>query len=138
MDIQDGISIENKEVWVEGDKIAFAGAPSDELLKNTLFEKEYDLEGSLLMPSFKNAHTHSAMTFLRSYADDLPLHDWLFKQVFPMEAKLTDEDVYWFSKLAILEYLTSGITASFDMYFEPDAYFKANTCLLYTSDAADE
>lgn len=127
MDIQDGISIENKEVWVEGDKIAFAGAPSDELLKNTLFEKEYDLEGSLLMPSFKNAHTHSAMTFLRSYADDLPLHDWLFKQVFPMEAKLTDEDVYWFSKLAILEYLTSGITASFDMYFEPDAYFKANT-----------
>ena len=58
----------------------------------------------------------SAMTFLRSYADDLPLLDWLEKQVFPMEAKLTPDDVYWLSKLAIMEYLTSGITANFDMY----------------------
>ena len=114
------------EVWTEGDKIAFVGNPTDEQLKNTAFEREIDLEGDLLMPSFKNAHTHSAMTFLRSYADDLPLHDWLHKQVFPMEAKLTGEDVYWFTKLAILEYLSSGITASFDMYFELDDYVKAN------------
>ena len=56
----------------------------------------------------------------------MPLQDWLFKQVFPMEAKLKGEDIYWLSKLAILEYLTSGITASFDMYFEPDDYVKAN------------
>lgn len=118
--------IEKKEVWTDGSKISFVGAPTDEQLKNTVFDKEYDLDGDLLMPSFKNAHTHSAMTFLRSYADDLPLQDWLFQQVFPMEAKLTGEDVYWFTKLAILEYLSSGITASFDMYFELDDYFKAN------------
>lgn len=128
MDMTNGsLEIFEKEIWVEGDKIAFNGIPTDEQLKNAAFEREYDLDGDLLMPSFKNAHTHSAMTFLRSYADDLPLQDWLFKQVFPMEAKLTDEDVYWFSKLAVLEYLTSGITASFDMYFELDDYFKANT-----------
>lgn len=114
------------EVWVQGDRIFFAGVPEDELLKTTKFEREIDLDGNLLMPSFKNAHTHSAMTFLRSYADDLPLHDWLHKQVFPMEAKLTGEDVYWFTKLAILEYLSSGITASFDMYFELDDYVRAN------------
>ena len=89
-------------------------------------KKEYDLNGDLLMPSFKNAHTHSAMTFLRSYADDYPLQEWLFEKVFPMEAKLTGDDIYWLSKLAILEYLTTGVTASFDMYFEPDYYVRAN------------
>ncbi len=117
--------ITEQEVWVDDDKIFFIGNPTNEQLKATEFDREYDLEGNLLMPSFKNAHTHSAMTFLRSYADDLPLQDWLFQQVFPMEAKLTGEDVYWFSKLAILEYLTSGVTASFDMYFELDDYYKA-------------
>lgn len=126
MTLESGCDIEKKEVWVEGDKIAFVGVPSDEQLKSAAFEKEYDLNGDLLMPAFKNAHTHSAMTFLRSYADDLPLQSWLFEQVFPMEAKLTGEDVYWFSKLAILEYLTSGVSASFDMYFELDDYVRAN------------
>lgn len=127
LDMNGPAEIEEKEVWVQDGKIVFVGLPSDQLIKSTEFEKEYDLEGNLIMPSFKNAHTHSAMTFLRSYADDLPLQDWLFKQVFPMEAKLTGEDVYWFTKLAVLEYLTSGITASFDMYFELDDYFKACT-----------
>jgi 5-methylthioadenosine/S-adenosylhomocysteine deaminase len=124
--MQSGTDIFKGEVWVDGSRIAFVGNPTDEALKTAAFEKEYDLEGNLLMPSFKNAHTHSAMTFLRSYADDYPLQQWLFEKIFPMEAKLTGDDVYWLSKLAILEYLTSGVTASFDMYFEPDFYVKAN------------
>ena len=127
MTLDGSCAITDSEVWTEGDKIAFVGKPTDEQLKSTAFDREIDLDGNLLMPAFKNAHTHSAMTFLRSYADDLPLQDWLFTQVFPMEAKLTGEDVYWFSKLAILEYLTSGVSASFDMYFELDDYVKANT-----------
>lgn len=125
----DGICVNEPgagEVWTDGDKIAFVGAPTDEQLKNTVFEREIDLEENLLMPSFKNAHTHSAMTFLRSYADDFPLREWLFVKVFPMEAKLTGEHIYWLTKLAILEYLTSGMTASFDMYFNPDEYVQAN------------
>lgn len=124
--MKNGIEIEDLEVWTDKDKIAFVGTPDNEALKNTAFEREIDLEGNLLMPSFKNAHTHSAMTFLRSFADDMPLQDWLFKQVFPMEAKLKGEDIYWLSKLAILEYLTSGVTANFDMYFEHDDYVKAH------------
>lgn len=115
---------ENTEVWVDNDKIAFVGK-ADEVQNKPNFEREYDLKGNLLMPSFKNAHTHSAMTFLRSYADDMPLQNWLFDRVFPMEDKLTGEDVYTFTKLANLEYLTSGITASFDMYFYLDEYVKA-------------
>ena len=68
------------------------------------------------MPGFKDAHTHSPMTFLRSYADDMKLQEWLFDKVFPAEAKLTEDDIYWLTKLAVMEYLTSGITSSFDMY----------------------
>lgn len=90
------------------------------------WDREIDACGNLLMPGFKNAHTHSAMTFLRSYADDLPLLDWLNHQVFPMEAKLEGDDIYHLSKLAILEYLTSGITANFDMYFQPELIARAS------------
>lgn len=105
------------EVWVEGNKIKFAGTKEEACkLQKITFDREIDCEGNLIMPGFKNAHTHSAMTFLRSYADDMSLQDWLYKQVFPMEAKLTSEDAYWLSTLAIMEYLTSGITANFDMY----------------------
>ena len=123
--MENGIESEEIEVWTDKDKISFVGKPDSEQLKKASFEREYDLKGNLLMPSFKNAHTHSAMTFLRSYADDMPLQDWLFQQVFPMEAKLDGEKVYWLTKLAILEYLTTGCTAAFDMYFELDDYVKA-------------
>ena len=66
------------------------------------------------------------MTFLRSFADDLPLQDWLNTQVFPMEAKLNEEHIYHLSKLAILEYLTSGITSNFDMYLTPDSIVQSS------------
>ncbi len=111
------------ELWTNGDKIAYVGAPRED---RPVFEREIDLRGDLVMPGFKNAHAHSAMTFLRSYADDLPLHSWLFDKVFPLEARLTPEAVYAFTRLAILEYLTSGVTASFDMYFHREAYAQAN------------
>ena len=124
--LANGFEITDGEVWVDNDKISFVGNPSDDELKAQDFEREIDLDGNLLMPSFKDAHTHSAMTFLRSFADDMPLQDWLTKQVFPMEAKLKGEHIYTFTKLAILEYLSSGITASFDMYFKLDDYVKAN------------
>ncbi len=122
----EGFDITVAEVWIDKDKISFVGNPTQKELEEQFFEREIDLDGNLLMPSFKNAHTHSAMTFLRSYADDMPLKDWLTKQVFPMEAKLKGKHIYTFTKLAILEYLSSGITASFDMYFKLDDYVKAN------------
>ena len=78
------------------------------------------------MPGFKNAHAHAGMSFVRSYADDVPLQPWLFEQIFPLEAKLTPEAVYAFTKLSILEYLTSGITAGFDMYYFREAIAQAS------------
>ena len=82
------------------------------------WDQEIDAGGNLVMPGFKDAHTHSAMTFLRSYADDMKLQEWLYDKVFPAEGKLTEDDVYWLTRLAVLEYLTSGITSSFDMYMK--------------------
>ena len=106
------------EVWIENDEIAYVGEMRG--TEDRTWDKEIDGQGNLLMPGFKNAHTHSAMTFLRSYADDLCLDEWLYKKVFPAEAKLTGEALYWFTKLAVMEYLTSGITAAYDMYFHVD------------------
>ncbi len=57
----------------------------------------------------------------------MPLQQWLSEQVFPQEDKLTGEHIHWFTKLAILEYLAGGITAAFDMYFEPEAVASAAT-----------
>ena len=117
-------SVFRGEVWTDGGRIAYAGAPRAGELPE--FEREIDLNGDLVLPGFKNAHAHSAMTFLRSYADDLPLQSWLFDKVFPLEDRLTPEAVYAFTRPAVLEYLSGGITASFDMYFHRDAYARAN------------
>lgn len=106
------------EVHVIDDKITYVG--ESRYCKND-FDEEIDCELNLLMPGFKNAHTHSGMSVLRSLADDLPLGDWLNNAIFPVEAKMTPEDIYTMSKLSCLEYLTSGITACFDMYLTPES-----------------
>ena len=124
----DGIYVLHGEIWVEGERIVYCGEGED-VSKGAVFDREIDLKGNLVLPGFKNAHTHSGMTFLRSFADDLPLSDWLHQQVFPMEAKLTTDDIYTLSKLGILEYLTSGITANFDMYVNSDAIAQASVDL---------
>ena len=114
------------EVWVVEDRIIFVGTKEEgrDYCNNhqetiLVWDREIDCHGNLLMPGFKNAHTHSAMTLMRSKADDLPLQDWLGTQIFPIEAKMTGEDIYYLSKIAILEYLTSGITSVFEMYLTP-------------------
>ena len=111
------------DVYVKGDSIYKIGKCDEKA------DSIYDLNGNLLMPSFKNAHTHSAMTFGRSLADDLPLQSWLSDEIFPREAKLESRDIYDLSMLAFLEYLTSGVSACFDMYYHPDMMAKASTDL---------
>lgn len=111
----------NGELWVKDEKIIAVGAAVEGHTADIVI----DAKDKLIIPGFKNAHTHSAMTFLRSYADDLPLKKWLFEKVFPAEDLLSEEDVYWFTKLAILEYISGGTTACFDMYYFRDAVAKA-------------
>ncbi len=122
--MEEGKDIFQGEVRIRDERIEYVGEEKrDEAVPS--FDEEIDCGGNLLMPGFKDAHTHSGMTLLRSYADDLPLDKWLNQQVFPIEAKMTGEDVYELTKLAVLEYLTSGITAVFEMYLTPDTIAKA-------------
>jgi 5-methylthioadenosine/S-adenosylhomocysteine deaminase len=112
------------EIWIKNEKIVRVLTGMERIVSEPngiCWDIQVDCEGNLLMPGFKNAHTHSAMTFLRSYADDLPLEKWLNEKIFPMEAKLTPEDIYELTRLAVLEYLTSGVTSIFDMYVNPEA-----------------
>lgn len=120
------------ELWVKDEKIVYV--PNEEELDREMrgedfpkitWDRQIDCEGNLLMPGFKNAHTHSAMTLMRSLADGMPLDKWLHEKIFPTEEKLTFEEIYQFTKLAILEYLSSGITSIFDMYLMPEATAKA-------------
>ncbi|MDE5973298.1 MAG: amidohydrolase family protein, partial [Eubacterium sp.] len=122
--LNNSFDITNEEVWTDGNKIIYIGDEKPDC--STEFEREIDLQGNLLMPSFKNAHTHSAMTFARSYSDDMPLHEWLYDKIFPLEDKLTADDIYKLSRIAFLEYLSSGISACFDMYYFPEALAKAS------------
>lgn len=110
------------DLVVDGNRIVYIGNSGSKLGP---FDRVVLCNGNVLMPGFKNAHNHSAMTFLRSYADDLALREWLYNWVFPIEAKLQPSDVYHFSKLAFAEYLTSGITANFDMYYFPKEIARA-------------
>ncbi|MBO4855904.1 MAG: amidohydrolase [Bacilli bacterium] len=101
---------------VKDDRIAYIGS---ELPEDKDIDEIIDCDGNLLMPGFKNAHTHSAMSFLRSKTDDHTLQDWLFNVVLPREALLQPGDVYELAKISFLEYLSGGITACFDMYYSP-------------------
>lgn len=121
--MEEGRGIFRGEVWIRGGRITdvkvYDGEEKDTGSREAQpggWDEEIDAGGNLIMPGFKNAHTHSPMTFLRSYADDMKLQEWLFDKVFPAEAKLTPDDIFWLTKLAVLEYLTSGITSAFDMY----------------------
>lgn len=77
------------------------------------------------LPAFINGHTHAAMTLFRGFADDMPLKQWLEEKIWVLEAKLTEEDVYWGTKLACLEMIKNGVTVFNDMYWHFEATARA-------------
>ncbi len=91
------------------------------------FDNAYVIDGKnfIAVPGMVNTHTHAAMTLLRSYADDMILMDWLQNKIWPAEANLTGDDVYWGTKLAIIEMIKSGTTTFADMYFFMDRVAEA-------------
>jgi len=76
-------------------------------------------DGLALIPGLVNGHGHAAMTLLRGYGDDLPLMQWLETRIWPAEARLTGDDVYWGTRLACLEMVRAGTTRFWDMYWFP-------------------
>ncbi len=73
-------------------------------------------EGKAVIPGFVNGHTHAAMSLARGWGDDMPLEQWLHEKIWPYEAHITEEDVYWGTKLACLEMIKTGTTCFSDMY----------------------
>jgi 5-methylthioadenosine/S-adenosylhomocysteine deaminase len=88
-------------------------------------EAALDAAGAILVPPLTNGHTHAAMTLFRGSGGDLPLMPWLEERIWPVEARLEPEDVYWGTRLACLEMIRSGTTRFWDMYWHPDATARA-------------
>jgi len=113
---------ENKlvDVFVENGKINEIGSEIKKEADKVIYGKE-----KILYPAFSNMHTHAAMTLLRGYADDLPLMVWLQEKIWPLESKMTEEDIYIGTKLACLEMIKTGTTLFTDMYWYVDAAYQA-------------
>jgi len=109
---------EPRSIFVEDGRIAALGEgrPADRTI---------EAAGLYAFPSLKNGHTHSAMTLLRGYGDDMPLMKWLEERIWPAEAELSEEDVYHGTRLALLEMIRGGTTYLADMYWHRDAVARA-------------
>ncbi|MCD6383145.1 MAG: amidohydrolase [Thermoplasmata archaeon] len=103
--IEDGKIVELGEVKVEAERV---------------FKGNY-----VLSPAFYNTHTHAAMTLFRGYGDDMELQEWLTTKIWPKEANLREEDIYWGTRLAAIEMIHSGTVAFADMYFYVEAVGRA-------------
>ena len=115
--------IKNTNIAIKENQIYFIGTDEEKLWE---FKADYVIDGrnKLAMPGLVNTHTHSAMTIMRNYANDLPLEEWLFNHILPVEAKLTEEDIYWGTMLAIAEMIKTGTTTFTDMYYHMDTVAK--------------
>ena len=118
-----GARLEGESVGLrcEGGRIAELGpevapAAGDEVV---------DGSGLALVPGLVNGHTHAAMTLFRGYADDLPLMEWLEKHIWPVEKRMSDDDVYWGTRLACLEMIRTGTIRFWDMYWHAHAAARA-------------
>lgn len=112
---------ETKDIFVEENRIKKIG-------KNINLRAKEKIDGKkekAILPGLINCHTHAAMTLFRGYGDDLPLKEWLENKIWPLEFKMTSDDIYWGTKLAILEIIKSGTTCFNDMYWMGDTMIQA-------------
>ena len=124
--------LQNGYLGIDGDRIDYIGTEPPALA----YDETRDMTHTLLLPGLVNGHTHTGMSLLRGLGSDLPLKEWLFDTVFPVEDRLTDEDLKIGMELAMLEMLSSGTTAFTDMYMGAgytaqavlDAGMKSNLC----------
>ncbi len=115
LDLENEKIIEDAEIFIEGNLIKKIG-------NNLQIKASEVIDGNFLLmtPGFVNGHTHLGMSYFRNYADDLKLMDWLENEIWPIENKLTADDIYWSSLLSICENIKSGVTNFCDMYYEMD------------------
>ena len=116
-----GTVIRDGGVAIRENRIEAVG-PAAELSARYPAARRLDASGRIVMPGLVNAHTHVPMTLFRGVADDLDLEGFLYKRIFPLEARFVDEEfVRWGTRLACLELLRGGVTTFADMYYFEDA-----------------
>ena len=106
------VCLKNGYLGIDGDTIDYL----DTEPPREAYDEVRDMTGKLLLPGLVNGHTHTGMSLLRGLGSDLPLKEWLFDTVFPVEDRLTDEDLRIGMELSLLEMIASGTTAFTDMY----------------------
>ena len=111
----------NMYVGVRGKYIEYVS----DVMPDADYGEVYDGAGRVMLPGFVNSHSHSAMSLMRGYGENMALSDWLNKKIFPFEDKLTGEAVYWASLLAMAESVRFGIVSSTDMYYFCDQVAEA-------------
>lgn len=111
-----------QDILIEGNKIKKIGEVKKEEIENA---EIIDGKNKIAIPGLINTHTHIPMTLFRGVADDLPLMEWLNNYIWPMEAKLNEEIVYWGTLLGCIEMIRSGTTTFNDMYFFLEGIAKA-------------
>jgi 5-methylthioadenosine/S-adenosylhomocysteine deaminase len=112
---------ERVRMRVEDGTIAELGQPVDPRPGDEVLEAD----GMAIVPGLVNGHTHAAMTLFRGHGNDLPLMRWLQEVVWPTEARLDAEDVYWGTRLACLEMIRTGTVRFWDMYWHPASTVRA-------------
>ncbi|MDR0985810.1 MAG: amidohydrolase family protein [Mycoplasmataceae bacterium] len=106
------ILIHNKKIIEVGKNIKISGT------------KVINATNKYVLPGLINCHTHIPMNVFKEAVDGYSLQDWLTKVIWPIEDKLTNNDMYWFTKLGVMESLISGVTTINDMYFKTDQIIK--------------
>lgn len=118
---EDFLLEENCNVGIKNGKIDYIGK---EMPKES-YGEVYEGNNRLAIPAFTNAHAHTPMTLLRGYGENMGLQDWLFQKIFPFEAHLTEEAVYYGTLLGIGEMFRGGTVAATDMYMKGITIIKA-------------
>ncbi len=134
--------LKNGYLGIDGDRIDYLGTEAP----REAYDEVKDMTGKLLLPGLVNGHTHTGMSLLRGLGSDLPLQNWLFDTIFPVEDRLTDEDLRIGMEVSLLEMIASGTTAFTDMYMSPGytaravaaSGMKANLCRPLQSFDPDE
>lgn len=110
------LRFEAKDILIENGKIAEMGVQLKDQVKAGIEVRS--VQGKWILPGLINTHNHAGMSLLRCFSDDKRLMEWLSHKMLPAEARMTAEDIYWGTQLAMLEMVKSGTTAFADMYME--------------------
>ena len=110
----------NIDILIEDNKIKRI----DKDIKTDADVKIIDATNRVVMPGLINTHAHVPMSIFRETLDGYNLQDWLSKKIWPMEDKLTNEDIYYASYLTYLEMIKTGTTTINDMYFMTEDIIK--------------